>query len=174
MTGRSFVTGQTMPLEATTQANQLPATRRFLRFASSSLVATLIDQLLAWELFALLDPILAGADFTRILLSCVAARLVSLSVNFSINSRLVFGGLDSDSRRRTFARFLALAAFVLMLSTTGVYLAHTLLGAPEWQAKILCDLVLFFLNYALQKSWVFSDATQAGCRLEQGFADRRP
>ena len=163
------MTGHTISLEAQTQAVELGACRRFLRFASSSLIATLIDQTLAWELFALLDQAMPEADFTRILIASVVARLVSLTVNFSINSRLVFGGLETDAKRRTFARFLTVAGLILLLSCIGVWLAHTLLDAPEWQAKIVCDLCLFFLNYALQRTWVFADEQQTG----RHFANER-
>ena len=144
------------------------AARRFVRFASSSLVSTAVDQVLAWELFGFLGAIMVDSDFWRIIIACVVARLISLTVNFSINSRLVFGGFATDAKRRTFARFLALAAFVLFLSSLGVYFAHTLLDAPEWQAKIVCDLTLFFVNYAGQRAWVFSDAAEEADVLAPG------
>jgi len=124
-----------------------------MRFGTSSLMCTAVDQSIAWMLFSTLDLFMPESDFLRILFASVVARLVSLTLNYSINLRLVFG--DDTRDRRTFMRFLALAACVLALSTLGVYFAHTALGAPEWQAKIVVDLCLFFLNYNVQRAWVF-------------------
>lgn len=153
------MTGQTTTLEIADAQSHALAVRRFVRFTSSSLISTAVDQLLAWELFSHLDLIMADSDFWRILIASVVARMVSIAVNFSINSRLVFDGFETDAKRRTFGRFLALATCVLLLSSIGVYLAHTVLDAPEWQAKIVCDLCLFFVNYAGQRAWVFRDST---------------
>lgn len=101
---------------------------------------------------------MAGNDFLRILIASVVARCVSLSLNFAINNRLVFSGGGVDARQwRTFARFLAVAIGILALSSFGVWWAHTALGAPEWQAKIVVDVCLFFLNYSMQRVWVFKN-----------------
>ena len=133
---------------------------RFLRFAGVSLTCTALDQLLAAALFSLLRGPLEGRGFLRIVASSVIARCFSLSLNYALNHHLVFTLEDEDpgqSRRgrSSLPRFVALAAFVLALSTLGVYLAHTYLGAPEWQAKLVCDMALFFVNYHVQRTWVF-------------------
>ena len=134
---------------------------RFLRFMAASASCSTLDQLLAWALFTLLREPMAGAGFLRIMASNVTARCVSLTLNYILNHRLVFT-MDVDdpewqrsARRESLPRFIALSAGVLALSTLGVYLAHTFLGAPEWQAKIVVDVALFFLNYNVQRKWVF-------------------
>lgn len=139
---------------------------RFLRFAGASVSCTFLDQLLAGVLFSVLRAPLHGAGFLRITVANVLARCVSLSLNYALNHRLVFT-LDMDdhddpqwrrsARRESLPRFLALSAFVLACSTTGVYVAHTFFGAVEWKAKLLIDLALFFLNYNVQRTWVFRD-----------------
>ena len=135
-----------------------PAKPSFFRFAASSFTCTLVDQVLAWVLFRVLRQPLADAGFIRILVSSVLARCVSLSINFVLNRRLVFVP-DEDGRRprkrESLPKFIALAAIVLMLSSTGVFCAHEYLGAEEWQAKIVVDFALFFLNYYGQRKWVF-------------------
>lgn len=133
----------------------------FLRFMAASASCSLLDQLLAWFLFASLRPFMEDAGFLRILISNVTARCVSLSLNYALNHRLVFA-LDVEdpeyqrsSRRESLPRFLALSAVVLALSTLGVFIAHTYFGVEEWKAKIAVDVALFFLNYNVQRTWVF-------------------
>lgn len=135
--------------------------QQFLRFMAASASCSTLDQLLAWLLFSALRRPLAQMGFVRILVSNVLARCVSLSLNYALNHRLVFS-LDVDdpeyqrnARRESLPRFLALSAAVLALSTLGVYLAHTFLGVAEWKAKIVIDIALFFLNYNVQRVWVF-------------------
>ena len=100
-------------------------------------------------------------SFLRIFFANVTARIFSLTLNYSLNHRLVFS-LDIDdpewqrsSRRESLPRFIALSAGILALSTLGVFVAHALLGVPEWKAKIVIDVALFFLNYNIQRKWVF-------------------
>ena len=75
-----------------------PGKPSFVRFAASSFTCTVVDQALAWFLFAALRRPFAGAGFIRILVSNVLARCVSLSLNFVLNRRLVFVP-DEDGRR---------------------------------------------------------------------------
>lgn len=133
----------------------------FFRFMASSMTCSMLDQLLAWFLFASLRRFMGGAEFLRILVANVFARCVSLSLNYTLNRRLVFSFNVDDpkwqasSRRESFPRFVALSAIVLALSTLGVFAAHELFGVEEWQAKIVVDVALFFLNYNVQRKWVF-------------------
>lgn len=126
--------------------------RRWVSFGGSSLFATLIDQVVAGVLFVVLDTPLAGYDLARIFLSTLVARVISVAVNFTINSKRVFAGTDWH---RSLPRFVFLAACVLALSSLGVWLLHTRLGINESIAKICVDLALFFLNYNVQRRWVF-------------------
>lgn len=134
---------------------------QFLRFMAASATCSLVDQLLAAFLFSVLKNAFTGADFLRILIANVLARCVSLSLNYLINHRLVFS-LDVDdpeyqrsAKRESLPRFIALSAGVLTLSTLGVFAAHSLFDVPESLAKIVIDIALFFLNYNVQRKWVF-------------------
>ena len=142
----------------------------FLRFMAASFSCSLLDQLLAWFLFASLRPFMEDMGFVRILISNVVARCVSLTLNYALNHRLVFS-IDVDdpewirnSRRESMPRFLLLSAVVLALSTLGVFLASTYLGILEWKAKIVVDVCLFFLNYNVQRNWVFRNEVSVSPR----------
>lgn len=103
---------------------------------------------------------MADMGFVRILVSSVIARCVSLSLNYMLNRRLVFfpdneEGAKRPRKRESLPQFLLLAAIILAMSSTGVFWAHTHLGVEEWQAKLVVDFLLFFLNYFAQRKWVF-------------------
>lgn len=125
---------------------------RWFKFGGSSLVSTLLDQVVAGILFYVLTGPLAGNDFARIFVSSAVARVCSVALNFTINSKRVFAGSDWH---RALPRFLLLAACVLGLSSLGVWFLHTTFGINESIAKICVDLALFFLNYNVQRRWVF-------------------
>ena len=154
--------GRRKPYRSVVKARRAESGKpHFLRFMLSSASCSLLDQLLAWLLFAALRRPLGDAGFLRILIANVCARCVSLSLNYALNRRLVFT-LDVEdpewrrsSRRESLPRYLALSALVLALSTVGVFVASTNLGVEEWQAKIVVDVALFFLNYNVQRIWVF-------------------
>ena len=144
-----------------------PAKPSFLRFAASSLACTTVDQLLAWLLFRVLRGPFAGAGFARILVSTIIARIASLTLNYVLNRRLVFSPQNEQGRRprkrESLPKFVALAAVILTLSSIGVFYAHETFGIEEWQAKLVVDFLLFFLNYYGQQKWVFN--TEATVRM---------
>ena len=125
---------------------------RFLRFSLSSLSATAIDQGVAWALFYVLRYVFPQSDFLRIFVATLVARVISVGYNFTINQRHVFAGQDWH---KTLPRFVVLAICIMLASTTGVYLAHDRLGADERIAKLVVDFCLFFVNFTVQRLWVF-------------------
>lgn len=157
---------------------------RFARFAASSLISTLVDQVLAFLLFRWLRPLFVDFDFARIFVATFIARVCSVALNYTINLKRVFNkadiaGAEADtatapgdgdaapapqapdetfqerSMKESLPRFLILAAFVLLLSSIGVYIGHAILGFNESLSKIVVDLSLFFVNYHFQRTWVF-------------------
>lgn len=136
---------------------------RFLKFAGSSLISTAVDQVIAWTLFAVLKPYFDAQSFLRIFIATLVARVCSVAVNFAINQRQVFAEVDAETGERvaqrdakeSLPRFIACAALILVLSSIGVWVLHAGFGAPEGPAKLVVDLCLFFLNYTIQRRWVF-------------------
>ena len=129
--------------------------RRLIRFASSSFTCTLVDQAIAWSLFSVFLSMGMTNDFIRITVASIVARMVSVFLNFQINSHLVFAKGNTGTAKRAFWRFLALATCVLALSCLGVWFCHEFMGIPDYIAKVGVDFCLFFLNYNVQKRWVF-------------------
>lgn len=121
----------------------------FFRYMGASLLSFLLDQGLAWLLSDLLGlPIAAGN---------VGARIVSGGFNFALNRSFVFkskAGLGKSG-----LRYLIVWAVVLLLSTVGIQGLCSLFNAPalRWLFKLICDTVLYFLSYQLQRNWVFAE-----------------
>ncbi|MDO4538435.1 MAG: GtrA family protein [Coriobacteriales bacterium] len=142
---------------------------RFAHFAASSLLCTGVDQLTAWMLFSTLRPGMGDADLLRIMTASVIARVISLSLNYVINHWLFAHNAenvsDVRSHSKSLPRFIVLSVCILTLSCLGVWWAHTTLGAPEWQAKPVVDFLLFFVNYNLQRTWVFKSRAHEATSL---------
>lgn len=125
-----------------------------IKFALSSLVATVIDLSVFYFVFrALVGPEAGYAE----LAATVVARVVSSFVNFNLNKSTVFG--KEGSYRKTLLRYYCVAVPQMLLSALFVTLINDLLGnaLPIYTTliKICVDAVLFFASYKLQKSWVF-------------------
>lgn len=129
----------------------------FLRFISSSIASSVVDLGIAWLLIDLLRPMLVEQDYIRILLATVIARVISIMVNYLLNKHFVFG---KEGSQGSLWRYLSLCAIVILLSSTGVYLSHTILFMNEKVAKLICDALLFLLSFQVQRRWVFAARRQ--------------
>lgn len=124
---------------------------RFGKFLLSSLSATAIDLLLfmmLWRLFEPLWPTFYVAAAT------VIARIVSATYNCIINYKRVFE--SSRNLPRALLRFAILACFIMLTSATLVsFGVHLLPNVMPVIIKMVVDAGLFFVNYNMQKRFVF-------------------
>lgn len=120
-----------------------------LKFCASSLLGFGIDYVLALLLRSLTRawPLAASVNF-----SVVVARLVSATVNFTVNRRIVFNG--NEKLGRAIVKYAALAACILGLNLLMMH-ALTALGLSFALAKIIVEMVLFCLNFVIQGKFVF-------------------
>lgn len=135
-----------------------------LKFAASSGVTTVIDYVMALVLHTLM-----GAVFWPVLI----ARVVSASVNFSLNRR-VFQAQNS-SLVRTGAKYALLALVVIAGSYAGIS-ALMAAGAPMWVAKVVADSVMYLVSFTAQRHLVFTDRREhsgVGAENTQGARDTR-
>lgn len=124
-----------------------------LKFAASSGVATVIDYVLVLVLNAL-----TGALFFPV----IAARLVSASVNFTMNRR-VFEATGVPLRRSAL-RYAALAVAVVAGSYT-MLAVLTGIGMPLWIAKIIADSTMYLVSYSAQSRYVFAPAQDQSTKV---------
>ena len=142
-----------------------------LLFAGSSLLAFAVDTLMLLALNALTGMLVP---------SIIAARVVSASVNFAVNRRVVFraGSTGPPTRRgrmpRQALRYAVLA--VALLASNIVWLdALTRYGVPLVVAKVATEAVLFVTSYGVQRSFVFgSQQDRAELRTGPDARHRNP
>ncbi len=128
----------------------------FVKFASASAVSSLLDL----GLFTAMDkwlipavfPAFAARHYGAVLAATAFARVVSSLFNFHINRQFVFQFKKGSGALK---RYIILAAGVLTASATLVDVVNLATGWDRTVVKIIADLLLFFVNYRLQKTWVF-------------------
>ncbi len=138
--------------------------RNFFGFASSSTLSTLVDiglftALDKWLLPLVIDDplrtVLWGVS-VQVLAATAVARLISAVFNYRVNRSLVF---QSARVKGSLRRYLFLCGAVMLLSASLVSLLSLELGADRTLTKVLVDTALFFVNYRVQRAWVFAEKT---------------
>ena len=126
------------------------------RFIFSSIFCTFLDLLL----FCVSLQILKRTSLAVVLQITVAtyvARAGSAVSNYILNRIGVFGCKDDGA---SFLRYLLLCLFLGAGSAAFVSAVTTFFSVNPVCGKILCDTILFFLSYRMQKSWVFQKGTR--------------
>ena len=135
----------------------------FLRFTYASLICWLVD----FILFTLIKrvPFLAELEMNTpwlralsrsaeaILLATVIARVCSATLNFILNKNMVFHIRKSKG---AVWRYIVLCIAVMLVSGITVSALHALLGINSSVIKLVVDLILFVVNYRIQRNWVFA------------------
>lgn len=122
-----------------------------LAFGASSLAGFAVDAAVLFALYPVTGNLAA---------SVVIARLVSASVNFTLNQRLVF----AEGSRPLWAaarRYALLAVGILAANLALMELLTPLLGSVI-AAKILTEVALFLASYGVQRGLVFNCAPNLG------------
>ena len=121
-----------------------------LSFIFTSISCTLLDL----TLFTLLARFILPQDFGyRIQTATVMARVVSSSVNFVINKNVVFH--KKGHLRSSAIKYFCLAVVQMLISANAVNCLFHLLQWHEVIIKVVVDAVLFFINYNIQKKFIF-------------------
>ena len=121
--------------------------RTACKFASSSLLSFALDYCLF-----LLFSAAAGNWAWGLLLSNVAARLVSACFNYTLNKYLVFR--RSGRASRDLPQYLLLAAGILLANSL-LLQALSALGLAAPAAKLITEMVLFAISFSVQTLVIF-------------------
>ena len=126
-----------------------------LKYVFVAAISVLID-LIA---FALLDKLFAGVSVIALqtFLTTGLARIISAVCNYLMNRKIVFN--SKDSVKQTGIKYLITAVCVYVVSYFGCLGLFTLLQLKsrflKTLVKALVDLIIFLINYQVQKRWVF-------------------
>lgn len=116
-----------------------------LFLASSFLTGFLVDAIALFVLVGMGAPLLAAV---------VGARVISALTNFTVNRMLMHDGGARPSASSSLVRYTVLAVGILAANAA---LMETLtgLGVSLLVAKILTELILIPVSFAVQRRWVF-------------------
>ena len=115
-----------------------------LRFSSVSLMAALLDNLVFYLVWKRSGHIL-GAQ--------VAARLVSVVFYYSMVRARVFA--SREAHRVLLPKFLLLVVSSGTASYLGIHYLTTQLYVTAMPAKLFVETLLFFVNFAVQRMFIF-------------------
>lgn len=117
------------------------------KFASSSLLSFALDYcLFLWFSAA------SGNRVWGLLLSNIAARLLSACFNYTLNKYMVFHGGGRASR--DLPRYMLLATGILTANSILLH-ALTALGLPAPIAKLITEMTLFAVSFSVQTLVIF-------------------
>ncbi len=125
----------------------------FLKFAGSSFISYAVDYIMA----ILLDTILSKSisKSASLFISTYSARAVSSVLNYILNKKLVFR--NEDSVTTTAFRYFMLAVAVILVGSGILYVLDIELGMNLAVAKPIVDTALYFVNYFIQKKFIFKN-----------------
>ena len=126
---------------------------QLLKFASASIIATVIDIGLV---VVFMNMFAKGEVFGIVQASYVAtaaARIISMLVNYFLNHDKVFH--SRKKRLRTFIPYAVLVLLNILVSSWLLSAGLLYTPLPVVLIKAVISLGLFFVNYYIQKRWVF-------------------
>lgn len=125
------------------------------KFASSSLISTLIDISL-FAIFTKLFNAVVPDITTKIFISGFLARALSSLFNYAINSKFVFTMNNLNLNKKiAFFKYVLLVIIIITCSNGFTSLFRYILNTSEIIIKPIVDLALFIISYKAQKNWVF-------------------
>ncbi len=123
--------------------------REILKFSASSFASFLID----YALYSIFSILTGGWGIRGLWASNVGARLISATVNYNINRKLVFQ--HEDSVAKSAAQYAALAVVILLGNTLVLSLLADGLGVNRYLAKLCTEILFFIISFSVQRLVIF-------------------
>lgn len=126
--------------------------KEILKFSAASFASFLVD----YALYSLLTLWTSGlGNVHSLLISNIGARIVSASVNYTLNRRLVFQSKAQVSRSAV--QYAVLAGIILAGNTIVLRLLADHLGINRYAAKLITELFFFALSWLVQRKIIFHE-----------------
>ena len=130
--------------------------KEILKFSAASLSSFFVD----YGLYSVLTLWTSGmGDIPGILVSNVGARIVSASVNYTINRKLVFQ--SKAHVVRSAVQYAVLASGILIGNTVVLSILADFLGVNRYAAKLITELLFFLISWLVQRKVIFQEGTAA-------------
>ncbi len=121
-------------------------------FALSSFIGFVTD-FVAYAILITLLPMLTNSTVGMLSASNIIARVISASVNYTINRKLTFG--DKGSVAQSAFQYFLLAVCILVGNTVVLNLLVEALGVNAYAAKPLVEVLFFVVSWLVQKHVIF-------------------
>lgn len=124
--------------------------KEILKFSAASLISFFVD----YGLYAILTISTSDlGNVLSILISNIGARIVSASVNYTINRRLVFQ--SKAHLVRSAFQYAVLAVGILIGNTIVLSFLADYLGVNRYAAKLITELLFFLISWLVQRKVIF-------------------
>ncbi len=124
--------------------------KEIIKFSASSFVGFLVDYL-AYSILLFITSKLGLLYALRI--SNIGARVISASVNYNLNRKLVFK--SEAGVAKSAVQYFALAACILLGNTVVLEVLVNYCGINQMLAKVLTEILFFTLSWFIQKCIIF-------------------
>ncbi|MGI6106477.1 MAG: GtrA family protein [Lachnospiraceae bacterium] len=126
--------------------------REILKFAGSSFLGFVVDYTMFWILSLITGAVAPGAA-AGVAVSNIGARVVSASVNFTVNRKLVFR--SKANLWKSAAQYFTLAACILAGNTFLLNFMVNSAGINRYLAKIVTEITFFSISWLVQRFLIF-------------------
>lgn len=120
------------------------------KFGLSSFLCAWLDVFLFWFLLNMTGNGNRMFGLHAVFAATVAARIISAGTNYMMNRHLVF---ENKTRAHSLMRYALLCCALTAASAVSVFGMNRILHISPAASKILCDSILFFVSYRIQKNW---------------------
>ena len=124
----------------------------FMKYIFSSLASFIVDIVL-FSIFVKLLPDIHWMNniITTIVISTIIARIISSIFNFAVNSKVVF----KNSTKSSIIKYFILVIIQMLVSAFVVSKLFKMLGINSTVIKIIVDVIIFIVNFVIQREWIF-------------------
>lgn len=120
--------------------------KEIFKFLMSSIICSIIDYLI-FSLFIIIS--------NKLILSNITTRLISGTINFTINKNIVFKSKNKNNQQQIL-KYIFLATCIIIINTILLKIAVDYLEINKFIAKILVEVILFIFSWIIQRNLIFS------------------
>ena len=126
----------------------------FIKYIISAGISFAIDL----TLFTLFNHLLKGVlSDLSIILATILARVISSFINYLMNRNGVFKKNANKIDSKTLIKYYCLVIIQMCVSAGSVFLLYKITNINETLIKIPVEIILFLINYFVQKHFIFYD-----------------
>ncbi len=132
--------------------NNINKYKVFLKYIVSAGISFFLD-LILFSIFSFL--LMKYIDSYAIILATIFARIMSSFINYLLNGNVVFKSNKKTVQNNTLIKYYILVVIQMCVSSLSVYFIYLITNFNETLIKIPVDVILFVVNYFIQKKFIF-------------------